>query len=315
MDVPGYIHLVYWTSEDTATRVNGIYYTQIAYYEPSYFPVPQIYYFYEGWSTPQGQIIDNNGYVSASYPMPTITSFKRTVAGQTLWVPAVAWTDLRNPRYDVYYTTLDTMFNVTFYPSTQTVTPGGSLSYYVTVNRLSGTTATATLDITGPYTYHMASAHIWGHTFAPPTVTPTATSLLTFNTANYLTPGATYFFGASAVIGGYRRSANVTFTVTAAPTLTLNINPPTVARGSPLTISGQLTPGMATTINLYYRFPHAIGSWALAVNIPTNVAGAYSVTATVPMGLTPGIYDLVAVWFNPANGAYTASPIRVLTIT
>lgn len=312
-NVPGYIHLVYWTGEDTATRTNGIYYTQVAYYEPSYAPAPQVYYYQEGWSTPQGQIVDNAAFVSGSYPALAITTFTRTVSGETLWVPGVVWTDLRNPNYDAYFTTLDTMFRVTFYPSTQTVVAGGSLSFYVTVNLLSGTTATATMDITGPYTYHSGSAHIWGHNYNPSTVTPTATSLLTFNTANYISPGV-YSFGASAVIGGYRRFATISFTVVAAPTLTLNINPPSVARGSQLSISGQLTPGMATTINLYYRFPHAAGTWALATNIPTNAGGAYSAMATVP-NIPVGIYDLVAVWFNPVTGAYTVSPIRVLTIT
>ncbi len=313
-DVKGNIHLIYWSSESTATRINAIYYTQISYYEPSYFPVPQIYYYYEGWSTPQGQIVDNNGWVSGSYPTPTITTFTRTVGAETLWMPGVAWTDWRGPTYDIRYTTLDTMFSVTIFPNSQTVVAGGSLSYYVTVNLISGTTATATLDITGPHTYHMASANVWGHTFSPPTVTPTGTSLLTFNTANYLGAG-NYKINASAVIGGYRRMATISFTVTAAPILTLNVNPSTVARGSPITLSGQLTPGMATTINIYYRFPHSTGSWALATTLPTNALGIYGVTATVPMGLTPGTYDLIAVWFNPTNGKYAASPIRVVTFT
>ena len=111
---------------------------------------------------------------------------------------------------------------------------------------------------------------------------------------------------------------NPTITVgnpTPTPTLTLNLNPTTVARGSPLTISGQLTPGMTTTISLYYRYPQATGAWKIATTIPTNTGGAYSTTPTVPTSLTPGIYDLVAVWRNPANGAYTVSPIKVLTIT
>jgi len=313
-DVKGKIHLVYWSSESTATRINAIYYTQISYYEPSYFPVPQIYYYYEGWSTPQGQIIDNNAYASAAYNTPTITTFTRTVGGETLWMPGVAWTDLRGPTYDIRYTTLDTMFSVTIFPNSQTVVAGGSLSYYVTVNLLSGATATATLDITGPHTYHMSSANVWGHTFNPPTVTPTGTSLLTFNTANYLGAG-NYKINASAVIGGYRRMATISFTVTAAPTLTPNVNPSTVARGSPITINGQLTPGMATTVNIYYRFPHSTGSWALATTLPTNALGVYSVVAVVPMSLTPGTYDLIAVWFNPVNGKYAASPIRVVTFT
>ena len=114
-NVPGKIHLAYWSSASTATRINAIYYTQISYYEPSYTPVPQIYYYYEGWSTPQGQIIDNNAWASGTYPVPTITTFTRTVGAETLWMPGVAWTDYRNPTYDIYFTTLDTMFSVTFF--------------------------------------------------------------------------------------------------------------------------------------------------------------------------------------------------------
>jgi hypothetical protein len=315
-NLQGRFHLVYWKSETSGSRINGIYYTQIADFEPHYYSAPSVYWFDEGWSTPQGQIIDNDAWASMTHYIPTITTFTRKIGVQTIWVPGVAWTDLRNPSYmdDVYFTTLDTMFTVSYYPSTQSVVAGGSLSFLVTVTLNSGATAPATLDITGAITYHTGSAHIWGHTFSPPTLTPTATSLLTFNTANYIGPGS-YSFNVSAVIGGYRRFATITFTVVAAPTLTLNLSPSTVARGQKLTISGQLTPGMATSINIYYRFPHATGSWALATALPTNAAGAYSVSATVPMSLTPGVYDLIAVWFNSANGKYAASPIRVATFT
>lgn len=110
---------------------------------------------------------------------------------------------------------------------------------------------------------------------------------------------------------------NPTITVGSSPpqsTLTLNINPQTVARGATLTISGQLTPGKATTIELYYRYPQTTGSWKVATTMPTNSLGAYSKTVTVP-NLPTGVYDLVAAWFDPAKGAYVVSSIKLLTIT
>ena len=311
-NVGGNFHLVYLTSEGTATRTNGIYYTQIAYHEPDLIRDMKYYWYNEGWSTPQGQIIDNNGFASWMYRINPITTFKRTVAGQTIWVPGVAWTDNRNPTSDVYFTTLDTMFSVSVYPSSQTVVAGGALSYRVTVNLHSGTTALATLDLTGWVV--KITGQVWDITLVPSTITPTATSLVTFKTLNSMPPG-TYTIYASAIIGGYRRQAPVAFTVVAAPTLTLDISPATVARGTPLSISGQLTPAKATTIYLYYRYPHATGAWALATPLSTNAAGTYNVAATVPYSLPTGAIDLIAVWFNPANGDYAFSPIRVMTVT
>jgi hypothetical protein len=70
----------------------------------------------------------------------------------------------------------------------------------------------------------------------------------------------------------------------------------------------------ATSISLYYRTSTS-NPWALAATLPTNTAGAYSVSVTVPTYLTPGTYDLVAVWYNSANNRYAASDVKKLTIT
>jgi hypothetical protein len=130
-------------------------------------------------------------------------------------------------------------------------------------------------------------------------------------------PVGGWSFDATATIGGYRRIVTIPFTVVAAPTLTLNLSPTTVARGARLTLSGQLTPslGSVQTIYIYYRYPHQTGTWKLATTLSTHAAGAYSVTATVPLNLTPGLYDLVAFWVNTANGAYATSPIKVVRFT
>jgi hypothetical protein len=97
--------------------------------------------------------------------------------------------------------------------------------------------------------------------------------------------------------------------------LTLSLSPQYVARGEQLTISGQLTPGQATTISLYYRFPHQWGAWSLAGTLNTNAAGAYYAVTTVPYSLSFGTHDLVAVWVPEGTGTYTASPVRSFTVT
>jgi hypothetical protein len=305
-NIGGNFHLVY--------RIGSrLYYTQMQYWDIPVMLGPTPWAVYLGWSTPHGNITDTNAYCSYSYPTPAITTYIKTVGGVIIWEPGVAWTDLRNPSYDVYYTTPGTDFSITFTPSSQTVVAGKSISYYVTVNLLSGPTAPAYLSGTHwPWIILGTNYAIASYSASP--INPTATSTLTVITSN-LIPVGTWQFNATATIGGYRRIVSIPFTVVATPSLTLNLNPTTVARGSVLTLSGQLTPGKASPIYIYYRYPHATGSWALATTLNSNAAGTYSAAATVPTGMTPGAYDLVAVWFNPTNGEYAASPIKLLTIT
>jgi hypothetical protein len=185
----------------------------------------------------------------------------------------------------------------------------------LTVNLLSGPTAPAYLSGTNwPWIFLGSNYAVAEYSVSP--INPTATSTLTVHTSN-LIPLGEWSFNATATIGGYRRIVSIPFTVVAAPTLTLNLSPTTVARGAKLTLSGQLSPslGSAQTIYIYYRYPHKTGTWKLATTLSTNVAGVYSVTATVPVSLTAGQYDLAAFWVNTANGAYATSPIKLVTFT
>jgi hypothetical protein len=308
LSVGGNFHLVY--------RIGvRLYYTQRQYWDIPVMLGPTPWANYLGWSTPHGNITDVNSYCSYSYPTPALTTYTKTVGGVSIWEPGVAWTDFRNPSYDGYYTTPGTDFSITFKPSSQTVVAGKSISYELTVNLLSGSSAPASLSGTNWPWIILGSNYAYASYSASP-ISPTATSILTVTTSN-LMPAGNWQFNATATIGGYRRIVSIPFTVVAAPTLTLNLNPSTVPRGASFTISGQLTAGTTTpqTIYLYYRNPHQTGTWKLGTTMSTNAAGAYSKVAGVPASAAPGMYDLVTVWFNPANGAYTTSPIRVLTIT
>lgn len=310
-NVGGNFHLVYWKGLDA-------YYTQLQYWDlPVMFgPTPWAYYL--GWSTPHGLINDGEGYVPLFAIEISITTYTRVVGGQRIWEPGVAWTDGRNgmqANWDIYYSTPGTDFMISFTPSSQTVVAGKSLSYYLTVRRLSGPTAPAYLSGTHwPWIFLGTNYAIAEYNVSP--INPTATSTLTVHTSN-LMPVGDWSFNATATIGGYRRIVSIPFTVVAAPKLTLNLSPTVVARGAKLTLSGQLTPslGSVQTIYIYYRYPHKTGTWKLATTISTNVAGGYGVMATVPFSLSPGQYDLVAFWVNTANGAYATSPIKLVTFT
>jgi len=307
--VGGNFHLVYWKSWD-------LYYTQLPYWDiPNYYGGPYAYWgYYLGWSSPHGLISDDAAYVGLfAHAAKTITTYTRTVGEDTLWEPAVAWLDGRNPSWDIYYSTPGTDFSITFFPSSQTVVAGKSASYYVTVNRLSGPAAPAYLGGTVHYPVYQSVYARMSYSVSP--ITPTATSTLTVSTSNLMPPGAKQLT-AAATIGGYRRWVLIPYTVTAPPTLTLDLDPTTVSRGAGLTVSGQLSPGTgaAETIYLYYRFPHEVGSWKKAAVLTTNAAGAYSRTVTVPMGVGLGDYDLVTFWVDLDDGSYATSSIKVLTI-
>jgi len=125
----------------------------------------------------------------------------------------------------------------------------------------------------------------------------------------------TYKLNITATIGGYRRIVAVPYTVTAPPTLTLNISPTSVPKGGTVTFSGQLTPGATTTVYLLYRYPHETGTWKLATTLTTNAAGAYTWTITIPMTAPSAQIDFVAFWVSPSTGSYATSPIKILTIT
>jgi hypothetical protein len=228
------------------------------------------------WSFPV-QIVDDVGYATDTYIHLTdrpITTTKDTV-------PVVVWTDARGTRYAVRATTLGGKYTIDTSPSG------------------------LRLDVDGVI-YNGPASFYWAY--------------MSTHTIGASTPQGSHSFVRWSDEGAQTHSVIAQSTSAElriayfTPTLTLNLSPNPVARGSKLTISGQLTPGKATSISLYYRTSTS-NPWALAATLPTNTAGAYSVSVTVPTYLTPGTYDLVAVWYNSANNRYAASDVKKLTIT
>lgn len=310
-DVRGNFHLVYATP-------GGLCYAQLPWWDLPQFregPDGQLYWGQLlGWpyAALHGIITDEDASV---WGAPAITAYMRKVGTEWLWEPAVAWTDNRNLNYDIYYSTTGTDFNITYSPSSQTVVAGKSVSYKVTVSILSGPATYVALEGTAHWPKFQSTYVQWDYSTTQLLPPDYNTSTLKLYTSNLMPPGD-YQFTAAAIIGGYRRIILIPYTVTAPPTLTLDIVPSTVARGSSLTIYINLTPapGAPATIYLFYRFPHQTGIWRLATTLTTGASGYLGVTVTVPTGITIGQYDLVAFWVNLTNGSYATSTIEVLTI-
>jgi len=311
-NVGGSFRLVYM---DVTLGSYGIYYTELSYWDTPVMLGPTPWAYYLGWSSPRGLVNDPFPGGNPVYPeQVTITTYKRTVGSETLWEPGVAWTDFRTvTNFDVYYSTPGTYFSIAFTPSSQSVVAGKSISYYVTVNLVSGPAAPAYLSGTNWPWIILGTNYAKGAYSVSP-ITPTATSKLTVTTSN-LMPAGNWQFNATATIGGYRRIVSIPFTVTAPPTLTLDINPTSVPKGGSVTFSGQLTPGATTKIYIFYRYPHITGTWKLAATLSTTATGAYTWTITIPTTAPTGQIDFVAFWVNLADGSYATSPIQILTIT
>ena len=89
---------------------NILRYTEAPYNSPS------------SWSTTVN-VIDSSGFASSSYVRTAVSSY---YAGGSNY-PAVAWTDLRNPSYDIYYTTRIQSISVD--PPTASVVVGGTQGF------------------------------------------------------------------------------------------------------------------------------------------------------------------------------------------
>jgi hypothetical protein len=281
-NVNGYVHAIYYTG-------GKLLHKKALWYQPT------------TWSPSQTAARATDLYRSA------ITT---QYAGYgTEYYPCVAFRCYVSPNYQIQYATVGPLpfnYNLSITPTTIEIETGSWTRFEIKGILTNGASQSVTLNLYGLPT---------GIAFTQFTVknaAPYFTSTL-FVAVYADAPAGNYNLTAVGEGAGVIRSATFTLRIKEKPKLTLSLTPSTVSRGQKLTISGQLTPGLTTTIRLYYR-THSTGTWGLATTMPTNSNGIYNVTATVPTGMISGSYDLVAVWFNEPLG-YAASPIVVLTVT
>jgi hypothetical protein len=228
------------------------------------------------WSTPV-QVMDDNGALSYSYPALA----DRSITTRHGDKPVVVWCDYRAD-YDIYATTMGGYWTVDTFPS--------GLRVYV-----DGTYYTAPKQFLWAYgTQHRV--------YAPTTVGPH-----TF--IKWSDGGAQDHYMVANTVNEALLMAYYT------PTLTLNVSPNPVARGSYLTMSGQLTPGFAASISIYAKVGTAYTTWKKVATFTTTAAGSFSKTAYVGMSNPANTYYLCAVWFDSTTNQYAQSNVVTLVIT
>jgi hypothetical protein len=170
------------------------------------------------------------GSGTLSYPGPT--GVPSTVSAQTAWIATpgthkLTWSaatvgdpNPSNNMMSIIFTVAPQApfdFSISTSPSQQSVVPGGTTTYSVTVNLASGNTQNVALSLTG------APAGVSG-TFSPLSGTPPFSSTLSVTTTSAVTPG-TVTLTITGSGGGVTHSAQVTLVVSQAPDFTLDANP------------------------------------------------------------------------------------------
>jgi hypothetical protein len=111
-------------------------------------------------------------------------------------------------------------FEVLVSPTDRTVTPGGSVTYAITVNLLSGSTQGVTLSLSG-------QPGGVSESFSPSSGSPTFSSSLTLSVASSV-PTGSYAMTVTGVGGGKTHTVTIRLTVTQAPDFRIEISPPSV---------------------------------------------------------------------------------------
>jgi hypothetical protein len=261
---------------------------------------------------------------SLSYPGPT--GNPATVDTQTQWIAtqgthtltwSVSTNNDPNPNNNVMSTTFNVGpavqtttqpvaqfdFSLTASPTQQSATPGGSTSYTVAVNPVTGPQQGVALSVSGLPAGVSAS-------FNPPSGTPPFASTLGVTVASSVSPG-TFTLTIVGNGGGVTHTASVTLTVSAAPDFAISVSPPSqsVLQGQTVSYSvnvGALNgfnsqvslsvSGLPSGANGVFSNPSGTPNFAstLTVTLPTDVSTAsYTLTVTGTGGGLTHVANLV----------------------
>ena len=264
---------------------------------------------------------------SLTYPGPT--GNPATVNTQTPWIAtpgthtltwSVSTNNDPNPSNNVMSTTFNVGpavstttqpvaqfdFSLTASPTQQSATPGGSTSYTVTVNPVSGPQQSVALSVSGLPGGVSAS-------FNPTSGTPSFTSTLSVTVAPSVSPG-TFTLTIVGVGGGVTHTASVTVTVSAAPDFAISVSPP-----SQVVLQGQTT-SYSVNVNALNGFNSQV---SLSVSgLPSGANGVFSnptgtpnfastLTVTLPSDVSPVSYTLTV---TGSGGGLTHVVNLVLTV-
>ena len=277
-----------------------------------------------------GFTIDGAVYATGAFTYPGPVGVPATITSQTPWAATPGTHTLAggvatspagldpNPSNNLMSTTFTVTsqpqaqfdFSISISSSSQTISPGGSTTYSVTVNLLSGTAQSVGLSLFG------APSGVSG-SFNPASGTPPFSSTLSVTAVSSASPG-TVTLTITGTGGGVTHTATATLTVSQAPDFRIDVTPPsqTVLQGQTasyavsvaglngfnsqisLTVSG-LPSGVGGTFSVLSSTPDY--SSTLTVTIPSNSPiGSFALTVTGSGGgLTRGASVVLVV--NPSQ--------------
>ena len=243
------------------------------------------------------------GSGTVNFPGPTGTPF--TVSSETPWIATpgghtLAWAisttgdpKPSNNMRSIQFTVAPLAqfdFSISASPSPQTVTPGSSTSYAVTVDLLSGPPQAITLTLSGAPDGVSAS-------FTQPSGTPSFTSTLNVAAASSAAPGS-YTITITGTGPGITRTSTVTLTISQTADFQINVTPSsqTVLQGQSVSYSVNVVAlngfnsqvslavsGLPSGASGVFSVPSANPNFAstLTVTLPSSVpSGSFTLTVT-----------------------------------
>ena len=269
------------------------------------------------------------GSGSLSYPGPIGTPF--TVTAQTPWqatpgTHTLTWSVSTagdpNPSNNMVSSTFTVApqtpfdFQISVTPAQQSVVPGGSATYMVNVNLVSGTPQSVLLSVSGAPAGVSASLN-------PTSGTSSYSSTLTVTTTSSASPG-TVTMTVTGNGGGVTHSAMVTLSISQAPDFSINVSPAALSALQGQTVSYSVNvaamngfnsqvalsvSGLPSGADGVFSIPAGAPNFAstLTVTIPSAVpAGSYTLTVTGNGGGLSHVANLVLT-VNQAPMATTLS--------
>ena len=158
-------------------------------------------------------------------------------------------------------------FSMSASPTQQTITPGGSTTYTITVSLVSGSSQNVALSVSGAVPSGISTS------LNPPSGSPSFNSILSVSTTSSVAPGQ-YSITVTGTAGAITRSAVVTLTVAQLPDFRIDVSPP-----SQTSTQGQTASYSVNVVGL--NGFNAQVSLSIA-GLPAGVGGTFSVQSSLP---------------------------------
>jgi len=158
-------------------------------------------------------------------------------------------------------------FSISASPTQQTVTPGASTTYSITVGLVSGTSQNVVLAVSGSVPSGVSTS------LNPTSGSPSFNSILSISTMSSAAPGQ-YAITITGTAGTITHTATITLTIGQAPDFRIDVSPPTQT----------VTQGQTTSYSVHVVGLNGFNSQvSLGIaGLPAGVGGVFSVPSSLP---------------------------------